>query len=80
MTENYKLTIVSAFRDLISPHADTGFPIVSETGAALVAGGFTVPAVPEHVAFGGIRENTVQPFAVSSRDWRFCERMILRVS
>lgn len=49
-----------AFWDLVSPHADTGFSVVGETGRALVSGGFTVPTVPEYVAFGFISEDAVQ--------------------
>ena len=45
---------------MIRPHADSGFAIVREPGAALVPGGFSVPAVPEHVAFLLVREDTVQ--------------------
>lgn len=57
-------TFVPAFGDLVGPHADAGFPVVGESGAALVAGGFTVPAVPEDVTFVLVGEDTVQPRAV----------------
>lgn len=65
-------TLVSALGDLVSPHAHTGFPVVSKSGAALVAGGFSVPAVPEDVALGFVGEDTVQPLAVRGGDWRLC--------
>lgn len=57
-------TLVPALGDLVSPHAHTGFPVVGKSGAALVAGGFTVPAVPEDVAFTCVGEDTVQTLAV----------------
>lgn len=54
-------TLVPALGHLVGPHAHTRFPVVSESGAALVAGSLAIPAVPEHVAFLLVREDTVQP-------------------
>ena len=53
-----------ALRDLISPHAHASLSVVSESGTALVLGGFSVPAVPESVALLLVGENTVQPRTV----------------
>lgn len=58
------LTLVLALRDLIGPHADARFPVVSETGRALVAARFSAPAVPEDVALGLIGEDSVEAGAV----------------
>lgn len=55
---------VLALWDLVSPHADAGFAVVRQTRGALVTGGFSVPAVPEDVAFGLVGEDTVQTRAV----------------
>uniref|UniRef100_A0A8D8C2G2 (northern house mosquito) hypothetical protein n=1 Tax=Culex pipiens TaxID=7175 RepID=A0A8D8C2G2_CULPI len=63
--------LVSALRHLVSPHADARFTVVGQSGGALVARGFAVPTVPEHVAFGTVREDTVQTLAVWSGDWWF---------
>ena len=63
-SETVRYFFVLALGDLVSPHAHTGFSVVSEPRAALVAGSLSVPAVPENVAFGLIREDTVQPLAV----------------
>lgn len=40
-------------------------------GVPLVPGGFTVPTVPEHVAFCFISEDAVQSFAMGAGDWGF---------
>lgn len=65
------LTLVLAFWNLIGPHANPGFTVVCESGGALVSGGFAVPAVPEHVAFGLVGEDAVEAFAVGSGNWWF---------
>lgn len=57
--ETVRYFLVSALRDLVSPHAHPGFPVVGESRAALVTGSFTIPAVPENVAFGVISEDAV---------------------
>lgn len=67
-------TLVSALGDLVGPHAHARFPVVGKSGAALVAGRLAVPAVPEHVAFSLVGEDTVQPRAVRSADWRLCSK------
>lgn len=50
---------IPALRNLVSPHAHTGFSVVGKSGAALVARSFTVPAVPEHIALSFIREDAI---------------------
>jgi hypothetical protein len=67
------LTLDLALRDLIGPHADARFPVVSETGRALVAAGFTVPAVPEGVALDVVGEDSVEAGAVFGADGGLCE-------
>lgn len=57
-----------ALGDLISPGADTGFAVVSESRSALVTTSLTVPAGPEDVTFVLIREDTVKARAVRSAD------------
>lgn len=37
-----------ALGDMVHPVAHAGLPVVGEAGGALVAGGLTVPAGPEH--------------------------------
>lgn len=64
--ETVRYFLVFAFGHLVSPHAHTGFPVVSEPRAALVAGSLSVPAVPENVTFSFIREDAVQPRTVRS--------------
>lgn len=66
-----KFTFVFAFWDLIGPHAHASFTIVSKSGGALVTGGFSVPAVPEDVAFGFVGEDTVKTRAMSGGDGWF---------
>lgn len=66
-----KHTFVFALGHLVGPHADTGITIVGQTGRALISGGFTVPAVPEHIAFVLIGEDAVQAGTVWRGDWRF---------
>lgn len=52
-------TFMFALGDLISPHAYAGFSVVGKSRTALITGSFSVPAIPEDVAFGLIREDTV---------------------
>jgi hypothetical protein len=63
---------VLAFWDLIGPHADAGLAVVGQSGGALVPGGFTVPTVPEDVAFALVGEDAVQALAVSGGDRWLC--------
>lgn len=72
---------VFALRNLISPHADAGLSVVGKSGAALIAGGFSVPAVPENVALVFIREDAVQSRTVRSGDWglKLCPLSALNV-
>jgi hypothetical protein len=67
------LTLDLALRDLIGPHADARFPVVSETGRALVAAGFTVPAVPEDVALDLVGEDSVETGAMFGADGGLCK-------
>lgn len=53
---------------MISPHADSGFTVVSESGTALVPGGLSVPAIPENVAFLLVGEDTVESRAMGRAD------------
>jgi len=66
----YRLTFNLAFGYLVSPHAYSGFPVVSETGRTLIPAGLSVPTIPENVTFLLIGENSVQPRAVRSTDSR----------
>lgn len=66
------LTLVTALGNLVGPHAHTGFTVVGKSGGALVAGGLSVPAVPEHIALGVIGEDSVQAGAVGGANWRLC--------
>lgn len=71
-----KITFVFAFRYLVSPHADSGFAIVSQTRRALIPGRFTVPTVPEDVAFGLVGKDAVKTLAMRRGDWRLCSSKI----
>ena len=70
--KNSILTFNFALGDLISPGADTGFAVVSESRSALVTTSLTVPAGPEDVTFVLIREDTVKTRAVRSADGSLC--------
>jgi len=70
-----ELTLVLALRDLVSPHADASFSVVGEAGRALVAAGFTVPAVPEDVALGLVGEDAVETRAVFCADGGLCKHV-----
>ena len=70
--KNSILTFNFALGDLISPGADTGFAVVSESRSALVTTSLTVPAGPEDVTFVLIREDTVKARAVRSADGSLC--------
>lgn len=52
-------TLISAFWNLVSPHAHASFSVVGKSGAALIARSFTIPAVPEDVAFSVVSEDTI---------------------
>lgn len=54
------LTFIFAFWNLIGPHANTCFTIVCQTGWALIAASFTIPAIPESVTLGFIGEDAIQ--------------------
>lgn len=64
MLKKKKRTFSSAAVDLIGPDADTGRIVVGQTGGALVATGFSVPAAPEHVTSILIGEDAVQTLAM----------------
>jgi len=57
-----------ALGDLISPGADTGFAVISESRSALVTTSLTIPAGPEDVTFVLIGKDTVKARAVRSAD------------
>ena len=69
---NSILTFNFALGHLISPGADTGFAIVSESRSALVTASLAVPAGPEDVTFVLIGEDTVKARAVRSADGSLC--------
>lgn len=66
------LTFDLALWDLVSPHADTGVPVVGQAGGALVAARLSVPTIPEGVTLDLVREDTVQSGAVGCADGGFC--------
>lgn len=70
----WRLTFVPALRDLISPHTHAGFSVVSESRTALIAGSFTIPAVPEDVAFLFVSEDTVKSCTVGGWNWGLCRK------
>ena len=61
-------TIISAFWNLISPHANSSFSVISETRTALISGGFSVPAIPENVTFLLISKNTIKSGTMGCAD------------
>lgn len=68
-----QLTALITTVDGVSPDADALIVVVSKSGWALIAGGFSVPARVEHTAVVVVREDTVQTGAVRGGDrglWR----------
>lgn len=61
-------TFISALGHLVGPHAHPSLTIVCQSGAALIAGRFAVPAVPEDIAFLLIGEDAVEAGAMRGTD------------
>jgi len=56
--------------NLISPHTNTSFSIISQSRSTSVLGSFSIPTTPESITPGLIREDTIKTGAVRSRLWR----------
>lgn len=72
-------TFVSAFGHLVGPHAHPSLTIVGQSGAALIAGRFAVPAVPEDVALLLVGEDAVEARAMRRADGRLELRALAAV-
>ena len=59
-----------AFWYLVCPHADARLAVICQSRRALIATGFAVPAVPEHIALCLVSEDTVQTGTVGRADGR----------
>lgn len=69
---NFLVTFISTFGYLIGPHTNASFTIISQSGWTLIAAGFTVPTIPENIAFIFIGKDTIQSGTVCSWNCWLC--------
>ncbi|KYN18312.1 hypothetical protein ALC57_09419, partial [Trachymyrmex cornetzi] len=72
-------TFVSAFGNLVGPHAHPSFTVIGQSGTALITGGLAIPTVPEDITLLLIREDAVEAGAVRRVDRRFELRALAAV-
>jgi hypothetical protein len=56
----------------VCPNTNSLVIVIGEARRALVLGSISVPTAVEHSAVGWMGENSVEPRAVGSRNWRLC--------